>query len=340
MDRTMIEGDPHRVLEGMLIAGRAIGAQTGYIYIRAEYPLAVAALFEAIDQARAYGVIGHNILGSGMDFDFVVKEGAGAFVCGEETALMRSIEGYRGMPTMRPPYPSQAGLWGHPTNINNVESYASVPSILLKGPDWFSGLGTERSGGTKAFALAGAIKNSGLVEIPIGMTLREMIFEIGGGCRDGKAFKAVQLGGPSGGCIPSDLLDTRIDYEDLKATGAIMGSGGMIVADERTCMVDIARFFLTFTQEESCGKCIPCRVGTRKLLNMLTAITQGRFTRADMPRLTSLCDTIGSTSLCGLGVTAPNPVLTTMRYFGDEYDAHIDHHHCPAGSCSFDSDSA
>ncbi len=333
MDRTMIEGDPHRVLEGMLIAARAIGASKGYIYIRAEYPLAVAALFEAIDQARAYGVVGKNILGSGMDFDFIIKEGAGAFVCGEETALMHSIEGYRGMPSMRPPYPSERGLWGHPTNINNVESYASVPSILLNGPDWFAGLGTAKSGGTKAFALAGAIQNSGLVEIPIGMSLREMIFEIGGGCRDGRAFKAVQLGGPSGGCIPRDLLETRIDYEDLKATGAIMGSGGMIVADETTCMVDIARYFLTFTQEESCGKCIPCRVGTRKLLNMLTAITQGRATRDDLTRLTSLCDTVHKTSLCGLGVTAPNPVLTTMRYFGEEYDAHVDHKRCIAGSC-------
>ncbi len=334
MDRTMIEGDPHRLLEGMLIAARAIGASRGYIYIRAEYPLAVKALHEAIDQARAHGVIGRNILGSGMDFDFVVKEGAGAFVCGEETALMRSIEGNRGMPTMRPPYPSEHGLWGYPTNINNVETYASVPSILLNGPDWFSGMGTARSGGTKAFALAGAVQNSGLVEIPIGMTLREMIYDIGGGCRDGKAFKAVQLGGPSGGCIPEALLDTRIDYEDLKATGAIMGSGGMIVADETTCMVDIARYFLTFTQDESCGKCIPCRVGTRKMLNMLTAFTQGRGKVEDLDRLRSLCDTVHKASLCGLGQTAPNPVLTTLRYFGDEYTAHVEEHRCVAGSCT------
>ena len=333
MDRTMIEGDPHRVLEGMLIAARAIGAQTGYIYIRAEYPLAVAALHEAIAQARDAGLVGKNILGSGMDFDFVVKEGAGAFVCGEETALMRSIEGQRGMPTMRPPYPSVHGLWGHPTNINNVETYASIPAILLNGPDWFAGMGTARSGGTKAFALAGAIQNSGLVEIPIGMTLREMVFDIGGGCRDGRAFKAVQLGGPSGGCIPAELLDTRIDYEDLRATGAIMGSGGMIVADERTCMVDIARYFLTFTQDESCGKCIPCRVGTRKMLNILTAITQGRGTAEDLAQLTRLCHTVHTTSLCGLGQTAPNPVLTTMRYFEDEYHAHVDARSCPAGSC-------
>lgn len=334
MDRTMIEGDPHRVLEGMLIAAYAIGASRGYLYVRAEYPLAVAALVEAIEQARAAGLIGKNILGSGMDFEFVIKEGAGAFVCGEETALMRSIEGQRGMPTMRPPYPSVAGLWGYPTNINNVETYASVPSILLNGPDWFAGMGTARSGGTKAFAIAGAVKRSGLVEVPIGMTLREMIFDIGGGCRDDRAFKAVQLGGPSGGCIPADLLDTRIDYEDLRATGAIMGSGGMIVADERTCMVDIARYFLTFTQEESCGKCLPCRVGTRKLLHILTAITQGAATAEDLARLDRLCETVHKASLCGLGQTAPNPILTTMRYFGEEYRAHVQEKRCPAGSCS------
>jgi NADH-quinone oxidoreductase subunit F len=335
MDRTMIEGDPHRLLEGMLIAAHAIGASRGYIYIRAEYPLAVKALNEAIAQARAYGVVGRNIWGSGLDFEFVIKEGAGAFVCGEETALMRSIEGYRGMPTMRPPYPSEHGLWGRPTNINNVESYASIPSILLNGPGWFAGMGTARSGGTKAFALAGAIQNSGLVEIPIGMSLRQMIYDIGGGCRDGRAFKAVQLGGPSGGCIPASMLDTRIDYEDLKATGAIMGSGGMIVADESTCMVDLARYFLTFTQDESCGKCVPCRVGTRKLLNMLTSITKGQGKHEHAERLHSLCDTVHKTSLCGLGQTAPNPVLTTMRYFADEYNAHIDEHRCPAGSCKF-----
>jgi NADH-quinone oxidoreductase subunit F len=333
MDRTMIEGDPHRVLEGMLIAAHAIGASKGYIYIRAEYPLAVERLATAIGQAREYGTAGDDVLGSGMSFDFVIKEGAGAFVCGEETALMRSIEGYRGMPTMRPPYPSEQGLWGHPTNINNVETYASVPSIVLEGPDWFAGMGTDNSGGTKAFALAGAIENSGLVEIPIGMTLREMIYDIGGGCRDGRAFKAVQLGGPSGGCIPAELLDTRIDYEDLKETGAIMGSGGMIVADETTCMVDIARYFLAFTQDESCGKCVPCRVGTRKMLNVLTAATEGRAAQSDLDRLRSLCDTVHRTSLCGLGQTAPNPVLTTMRYFEDEYEAHVADKECPAGVC-------
>jgi NADH:ubiquinone oxidoreductase subunit F (NADH-binding) len=335
MDRTMIEGDPHRVLEGMLIAAHAIGAGRGYIYIRAEYPLAVKALQEAIAQARAYGVVGKNILGSGLDFEFIVKEGAGAFVCGEETALMHSIEGLRGMPSMRPPYPSEHGLWGYPTNINNVETYASVPSIVLNGPDWFAGLGTPRSGGTKAFALAGAVNRSGLVEIPIGSTLRDMIYAIGGGCAGDRAFKAVQLGGPSGGCIPADLLDTRIDYEDLRATGAIMGSGGMVVADETTCMVDIARYFLTFTQEESCGKCLPCRVGTRKMLNLLTAITQGRSAPDDLERLGRLCDTVHTASLCGLGQTAPNPVWTTMRYFADEYTAHVRDHVCPAGSCTF-----
>jgi NADH-quinone oxidoreductase subunit F len=333
MDRTMIEGDPHRLLEGMLIAARAIGASKGYIYVRAEYPLAVRALRHAIKQAKAYGVIGANILGSGMDFEFVIKEGAGAFVCGEETALIHSIEGKRGMPRMRPPYPSEQGLWGQATNINNVETYASVPSIILNGPGWFAGMGTERSGGSKAFALTGAIKNSGLVEVPIGMSLRELIFDIGGGCNDNHTFKAVQLGGPSGGCVPPDLLDTHIDYEDLKATGAIMGSGGMVVVDETTCMVDFARYFLTFTQHESCGKCLPCRVGTRKMLNLLTRITRGQGTLEDIDRLIGLCDTVGRTSLCGLGQTAPNPVLTTLRYFKEEYLAHIVDKHCPAGVC-------
>jgi len=333
MDRTLIEGDPHRVLEGMLIAGWATGATKAYVYARAEYPLAVAALFEAIDQAREFGVVGTDIFGSGMSFEFVVKEGAGAFVCGEETALMRSIEGYRGMPTMRPPYPSEHGLWGHSTNINNVETYASVPTILLEGPDWFADMGTENSGGTKAFALAGAVERSGLVEVPMGMTLREMVHEIGGGCRDGREFKAVQLGGPSGGCIPASLLDTRIDYEDLKATGAIMGSGGMIVADETTCMVDLAHYFLAFTQEESCGKCIPCRVGTRKMLDILTAATEGIATATDIGRLEGLCETVEATSLCGLGQTAPNPVRTTMRYFPEEYVAHVEEGRCPSGVC-------
>ncbi len=333
MDRTMIEGDPHRLLEGMLIAAWAIGASKGYIYVRAEYPLAVRTLRHAIEQAKAYGVVGTNILGSGMDFEFVIKEGAGAFVCGEETALIHSIEGKRGMPRMRPPYPSEHGLWGQATNINNVETYTSIPSIILNGSGWFASMGTERSGGTKAFAMTGAIKHSGLVEVPIGMSLRELIFDIGGGCEGKHTFKAVQLGGPSGGCIPAELLDTHIDYEDLKTTGAIMGSGGMVVVDETTCMVDFARYFLTFTQHESCGKCLPCRVGTRKMLSLLTRITHGQATSADLERLIGLCDTVGRASLCGLGQTAPNPVLTTLRYFKDEYMAHIIGKHCPAGVC-------
>ncbi|MBK8048519.1 MAG: SLBB domain-containing protein [Anaerolineales bacterium] len=333
MDRTMIEGDPHRLLEGMLIAAWAIGASKGYIYIRAEYPLAVKALHEAIRQARTYGVIGRNILGSGLDFEFVVKEGAGAFVCGEETALMHSIEGYRGMPSMRPPYPSVHGLWGQPTNINNVETYASVPSILLNGPDWFARMGTAKSGGTKAVALTGAIQNSGLVETPIGMTVREMIYDIAGGCRDGRTFKAVQLGGPSGGCIPAELLDTRIDYEDLRATGPSWVQAAWSSWMTRPVWWISPATSLTFTQDESCGKCIPCRVGTRKLLHMLTAITEGRGTQDDLVRLNSLCDTIRKTSLCGLGQTAPNPVQTTMRYFADEYHAHVNQKRCVAGSC-------
>ncbi|HEX9922554.1 MAG TPA: NuoF family protein [Anaerolineae bacterium] len=319
MDRAMIEGDPHRLLEGMLIAAYATGASKGYLYVRAEYPLAVKMLRSAIRQAQEYGVTGHNILGSGLDFEFVIKEGAGAFVCGEETALMHSIEGRRGMPSMRPPYPAEHGLWGYPSNINNVETLASVPAIILNGPTWFAGLGTERSGGTKAFALAGSIKNSGMVEVPIGLPLRDLIYDLGGGCVDGHALKAVQLGGPSGGCIPASLLDTRIDYEDLKATGAIMGSGGMIVLDETVSMVNIAHYFLTFTQHESCGKCLPCRVGTRKMLNILQRLLDGQGAPTDLARLRGLCDTVGKTSLCGLGQTAPNPVLTTLRYFEDEY---------------------
>ncbi len=334
MNRTVIEGDPHRVLEGMLIAAWAIGASKGYIYVRAEYPLAVRALRRAIEQAKEYGVTGRNILGSGMDFEFVIKEGAGAFVCGEETALMHSIEGKRGMPRMRPPYPAEAGLWGYPTNINNVETYASVPSIILNGPSWYANLGTERSGGTKAFSLTGAVNHSGLVEVPMGMTVRELVYDIGGGCKGGRELKAVQLGGPSGGCMPASLLDTRIDYEDLRAIGVIVGSGGIVVVDETTCIVDFARFFLSFTQDESCGKCVPCRVGTRKILNMLTNITRAKAAPADLDRLASLCETVHRTSLCGLGHTAPNPVLTTMRYFKDEYLAHVVDKRCPAGVCT------
>jgi NADH:ubiquinone oxidoreductase subunit F (NADH-binding) len=290
-------------------------------------------LRNALEQAAAYGVTGSNILGSGMDFEVTIKEGAGAFVCGEETALIQSIEGLRGMPRMRPPYPSTHGLWGAPTCINNVETLASVPAIVLQGPSWFAGLGTERSGGTKAFALSGAVRSAGLVEVPFGMTLREMIFEVAGGCRDGRSFKAVQLGGPAGGCIPFDLLDTRIDYEDVRATGAAMGSGGMIVVDDTACMVDFARFFLRFSQEESCGKCAPCRIGTRKLLALLTRITLGEAAPADLDRLRSLSETVHVTSLCGLGQAAPNPIFTTLRYFESEYLAHVTERRCSAGVC-------
>jgi NADP-reducing hydrogenase subunit HndC len=340
MDRSLMEGNPLGVLEGLTIGAYAIGANVGYAYVRQEYPLALQNLGVAISNAREAGLLGKDILGSGFDFDVTVHRGAGAFVCGEETALLASIEGKRGMPRPRPPFPAQSGLWGEPTNINNVETYASVPSILLEGPDWFADMGTENSGGTKAFALAGAVERSGLVEVPVGMTLREMVQEIGGGCRGGRRFKAVQLGGPSGGCIPAALLDTRIDYEDLQATGAIMGSGGMIVADETTCMVDLARYFLAFTQDESCGKCIPCRVGTRKMLGLLTAATEGTATRADLERLETLCDTVGTASLCGLGQTAPNPVRTTMRYFPEEYAAHVEEGLCPSGVCPMGSEAA
>ncbi|TAK22682.1 MAG: NADH-quinone oxidoreductase subunit F [Chloroflexota bacterium] len=333
MDRAIIEGDPHRILEGMLIAGRAIGASTGYIYVRAEYPLAVRRLRNAIEQADRHGVVGRNILGSDFDFSFVIKEGAGAFVCGEETALMRSIEGYRGTPSMRPPYPTARGLWGHPTTINNVETLALVPSILLNGPAWFAAMGTERSGGTKAFALSGSIARPGLVEVPIGIPLRELLYDIGGGGRDGRDLKAVQLGGPSGGCVPAALFDTRVDYEDLRQTGAIMGSGGMVAVDESACMVDLARFFLRFTQEESCGKCVPCRIGTRKMLSIVSRVSAGQASLDDIARLESLCATVRDGSLCGLGQTAPNPVLTTLRYYRDEYEAHIRDRTCRTGSC-------
>jgi NADH-quinone oxidoreductase subunit F len=334
MDRTMIEGDPHRLLEGMMIAAHAIGARIGYIYVRAEYPIAVKRLELAVSQALEAGYLGPRALGHGRPFEIIVKEGAGAFVCGEETALMHSIEGLRGMPRMRPPYPAQSGLWGCPTNINNVETYASVPSILLNGPTWFAGLGTERSGGTKAFALTGAIVRTGLAEVPIGLPVREMIFDVGGGIKDGRAFKAVQMGGPSGGCIPAEKADTRIDYEDLRAIGAIMGSGGMVVVDDTTCMVDLTRFFLEFTQSESCGKCIPCRLGTRKMLDAVRRFTLGEGRQKDLDDLPALAEMIRTTSLCGLGQTAPNPVLSTMRYFRDEYEAHVQRHTCPAGACT------
>ncbi len=323
MDRAMIEGDPHRVLEGMLIGAYATRASRGYIYVRAEYPLAIKALRRAINQAQEAGYLGQDILGSGFNFDIIIKEGAGAFVCGEETALMHSIEGQRGMPTLRPPYPAQRGLWGYPSNINNVETFASISSIILNGPGWFARLGTEKSGGTKTFALAGDITRSGLVEVPIGMTLNELLTELGGGCPEGRELKAVQLGGPSGGCIPASLFETPIDYETLQETGAIMGSGGMIVMDDTVSMVNIAHYFMSFIQEESCGKCLPCRVGTRKMLNILKRLLHNKGRPEDIDHLKGLCHTVGKTSLCGLGQTAPNPVLTTLRYFEEEYHACI-----------------
>ena len=333
MDRSVLEADPHAVLEGMIIAGKAIGAHHGYIYCRAEYPLALRRLDIAITQAREYGLLGEDILGSGFDFDLEVYQGAGAFVCGEETALMRSIEGKRGMPRPRPPFPAQKGLWDRPSVLNNVETLANVAQIILKGGEWYASVGTEGSKGTKVFALSGAVNNIGLVEVPMGTTIRDVIYEIGGGIRDGKAFKAVQLGGPSGGCVPAHLLDTPTDYEAIAKVGAIMGSGGMIVMDETTCMVDMARFFLDFCQEESCGKCTPCREGTRRMLEILDRITQGRGEMKDLDELEELCVFIKDAALCGLGQTAPNPVLSTLRYFRDEYEAHIIDRHCPAGVC-------
>jgi len=333
MDRTAIEGDPHSIIEGMIIGGYAIGAHSGYIYIRAEYPLAIARLRNAIKQAESYGLLGENILKSGFNFTLGLKLGAGAYVCGEETALLHSIEGRRGMPSPRPPYPSVSGLWGKPTLINNVETWANIPAIILNGADWFAGIGTEKSKGTKVFALAGKIANTGLVEVPMGTTLREIIFGIGGGIKDGKAFKAAQTGGPSGGCIPEQFLDIPVDYESLKQTGSIMGSGGLIVMDEDTCMVDVAKFFLGFTQDESCGKCTPCREGTKRLLEILTRITEGKGEPDDIWKLERLCHTVQRASLCGLGQSAPNPVLSTLRHFRDEYDAHINEKRCPAGAC-------
>ncbi len=333
MDRSILEADPHSVLEGMTIAAKAIGSHHGYIYVRAEYPLAVARLKIAIQQAREYGLLGENILNSGFDFDIDIYQGAGAFVCGEETALMTSIEGKRGMPRPRPPFPAYKGLWRKPTILNNVETYANVPPIILNGGSWYSELGTEKSKGTKVFALTGAVNNIGLVEVPMGTSLRSIIYDIGGGIRGKRKFKAVQMGGPSGGCIPELLIDTPVDYESINQTGAIMGSGGMVVMDETTCMVDIAKFFLGFTQEESCGKCIPCRVGTKMMLDILTRITAGEGKEEDLETLQDLAQTIKSTALCGLGNTAPNPVLTTLRYFRDEYEAHVRDKRCPAHSC-------
>ncbi|MGN0557783.1 MAG: NADH-ubiquinone oxidoreductase-F iron-sulfur binding region domain-containing protein, partial [Acutalibacteraceae bacterium] len=333
MDRSVLEGDPHVVLEAMSIAGYAIGATQGYIYVRAEYPIAVHRLEIAIKQAREYGMLGKDIFGTGFDFDIELRLGAGAFVCGEETALMTSIEGNRGEPRPRPPYPAVKGLFKKPTILNNVETYANIPQIILKGADWFASMGTEKSKGTKVFALGGKIKHTGLVEIPMGTTLREVIEEIGGGIPNGKKFKAAQTGGPSGGCIPAEHFDIPIDYDNLISIGSMMGSGGLIVMDEDTCMVDIAKFFLEFTVDESCGKCTPCRVGTKRLLEILTKITNGQGTLEDIDKLETLCHYIKENSLCGLGQTAPNPVLSTLRYFRDEYIAHVTEKRCPAGVC-------
>jgi NADH-quinone oxidoreductase subunit F/NADP-reducing hydrogenase subunit HndC len=334
MDRSILEGDPHSIIEGMAIAAYAIGSDEGYVYVRAEYPLAIRRLKTAISQAEEMGLLGVNIFGSDFSFKLHIKEGAGAFVCGEETALMASIEGKRGMPRPRPPFPAVRGLWDKPSNINNVETYANVPVIFRRGADWFASIGTEKSKGTKVFALTGKVKNTGLVEVPMGITLREIIFEIGGGIPSGNEFKAVQIGGPSGGCIPAPLLDQPVDYDSLLAAGAMMGSGGLVVMDSETCMVDLARYFLNFTQSESCGKCTPCREGTKRMLEILTRITEGNGQPEDMEVLQSLGETIKQTSLCGLGQTAPNPVLSTMHYFIDEYDAHINHKRCPAGQCT------
>lgn len=333
MDRSVLEGDPHAVLEAMAIAGYAIGASQGYIYVRAEYPIAVQRLKIAIEQAREMELLGNNIFGSDFSFDIDLRLGAGAFVCGEETALMTSIEGNRGEPRPRPPFPAQKGLFGKPTILNNVETYANIPQIILNGPEWFASMGTEKSKGTKVFALGGKIHNTGLVEIPMGTTLREVIEEIGGGIPNGKKFKAAQTGGPSGGCIPAEHFDIPIDYDNLISIGSMMGSGGLIVMDEDDCMVDIAKFFLEFTVEESCGKCTPCRVGTKRMLEILTKITKGQATMEDLDKLEELCYYIKENSLCGLGQTAPNPVLSTLRYFRDEYEAHIKEKRCPAGVC-------
>jgi len=333
MDRGLLEGDPHSVLEGMLIGAYAIGAKYGYIYVRAEYPLAIKHLKIALADLESLGLLGDRILGTDFSFHLQIKEGAGAFVCGEETALMASIEGRRGMPRPRPPFPAIKGLWGNPTNINNVETFGNVPLIILQGSEEYSRLGTEKSKGTKIFALAGRINNTGLVEIPMGTRLREIIFDIGGGPPKGRKFKAVQLGGPSGGCIPEEHLDVPIDYDSLISLGAIMGSGGMIVMDAANCMVDVARFFLEFIQNESCGKCIPCRIGTKRMLEIVTRITEGKGEESDLELLQELAEGIKATSLCGLGQTAPNPVLSTLRYFADEYRAHILEKRCPAHCC-------
>ncbi|MDU2065720.1 MAG: NADH-quinone oxidoreductase subunit NuoF [Sporomusaceae bacterium] len=334
MDRSVLEGDPHRVIEGMVICGYAIGAQEGYIYVRAEYPLAIKRLKVAIEQAQAMGLLGDNIFDSGFSFKIKIKEGAGAFVCGEETALLASIEGERGMPRSRPPFPAISGLWGKPTNINNVETFANVPQIIVRGSQWYAAIGTEKSKGTKVFALTGKINNTGLAEVPMGITMREIIFDIGGGILNGKKFKAVQIGGPSGGCLPEELLDLPVDYDSLIKVGAMMGSGGLVVMDEDTCMVDVAKFFVHFTQSESCGKCTPCREGTKRMLEILTRLTEGKGVEGDIELLESLAKNIKATALCGLGQTAPNPVLSTLKHFRSEYEAHIQQKRCTAGVCS------
>jgi len=333
MDRSILEGDPHSVLEAMAIAGYSIGSEQGYIYVRAEYPIAIKRLTIAIAQARQYGLLGKDIFGSGFNFDVELRLGAGAFVCGEETALMASIEGRRGEPRPRPPFPAIKGVFGEPTLLNNVETYVNIPSIILNGPEWFASIGTQKSHGTKVFALGGNINNTGLLEIPMGTTLREIVYDVGGGIPGDKKFKAAQTGGPSGGCIPAAHLDIPIDYESLESLGSMMGSGGMIVMDENTCMVDIARFFLDFTVDESCGKCPPCRIGTKRMLEILNRITEGKGKSGDLEKLQTLASTIKAASLCGLGQTAPNPVLSTLRYFKDEYEAHIDQKVCVAGTC-------
>ena len=333
MDRSILEGDPHAVIEAMTIAGYAIGAHKGYIYVRAEYPIAVKRCQIAMEQAREYGLLGKNILGTGFDFDIEIRLGAGAFVCSEETALMTSIEGNRGEPRPRPPFPAVHGLFYEPTILNNVETYANIPQIIIKGVDWFTSMGTEKSKGTKVFALGGKINNTGLVEVPMGTTLREVVYDIGGGIPDGKKFKAAQTGGPSGGCIPVQHLDVPIDYNNLIEIGSMMGSGGLIVMDEDNCMVDIAKFFLQFTVDESCGKCAPCRIGNKRLLELLNKVTEGNATMEDLDKMEKLCYYIKENSLCGLGQTAPNPVLSTIKYFRDEYEAHIKEKRCPAGVC-------
>ncbi len=333
MDRSILEGDPHAVLEAMAINGYCTGAEYGLIYIRAEYPLAISRLKIAIDQAREYGLLGKNIFGTGFNFDVELRYGAGAFVCGEETSLIHSMEGLRGEPTVKPPFPSESGYKGKPTNVNNVETYANIPVILLKGAEWFSRIGTEKSKGTKVFALAGKVNNVGLIEVPMGTTLREVIFDIGGGIKDGKKFKAVQTGGPSGGCLTDKHLDIPIDYDNLLASGSMMGSGGMIVMDEDDCMVSMAKFYLDFTVEESCGKCAPCRIGNKRLYEMLDKITEGKGSEEDLSHLRNLSNVIKDTSLCGLGQTSPNPVLSTMENFWDEYKAHVKEDKCPAGQC-------